>query len=222
MKKIIIILLFFSVNFCLFAQSSDKEKLEESIKNEMNKWINNCSYNRLSKDDVAFVVDEICGRYKDNKHILGKDDLKETTRIKETYYLFLQGDEAIKSPYDKQMVDQLVSQFSDAMKKEKNENRKAELKVIYQILSDYEYASEVWEDFQAAIDEAIANNPNNPGKRWQAIEDVKRQQTEDGYVEEIQKNYYLKGLYDDYIRRLDTDNPKPSAQPRGGRTPRRR
>lgn len=219
MKKITILLMCFSVNVCLFAQPSNKKELGESIKNEIEYWVDNCSYNELSEDEVAFVVDEICGRYMDNKHILSNNVLKEASRIQKTYNLFRKGDEAIRSPYDKVTVDLLVSEFADAMKKEKNENRQAELSDIYKKLYDYEYASEVWEDFQAAIAEAMTNNPKNKG---QAIQDVINQQTKDGFVEEIQNNPFLSGLYDEYIKSLVADNPIPSAQSRGGRTPRRR
>ncbi len=222
MRKINILLLCFFVSDCLFAQPT-KPELETLIKNEITYWAGNCSYNKLSEDEVAFVVDEICGRYKDNKDVLNREVLQETTRIKDTYNIFLKGEEAINSPFDKEMVDQLVSQFSDAMKKEKekNENRKKELNVIYQKLSEYEYAiNTVYTDFQIAIDEAIKNNK---GKERQAIEDVIGQQTEDGYIEYIENNPYLKGLYKAYVDTLYQKYPtKQPTQTRRVGNPRRR
>lgn len=119
--------------------------------------------------------------------------------------LFMQGVEAVNSPYDSIKVEPLVPSMRALRDAATNAENKSDLTVLAQQLFDYQVTVEIFQDVINAV-KNVTSGKNEHKLAWPLIKaQLDKMEKEDGYISAVCAIPWLKKQFDEYRKSLEED-----------------
>lgn len=169
------------------------------------KWLNK-NYAEINQDEL---VEEL-NLYEDFKD---KDKgvataYKKLTAFRDNYLLYLRGIQAINSPYESDVVSNLIQPIKDLKERERHPGRKEEVERLYVQLSDYKITVSYFQrDIIGEIDNMLKRfkQDGTHKKAWKQIKVFLDEKDNGQVVTYMMEIPWIGEQYQKYIKQLETN-----------------